>query len=113
MSDHTHYVYRCYGADDRLLYVGCTSDIGARFAVHYASYGNPPSSLIRRRMVRKTVTEYPTKAAARAAEREAIRTELPLGNIHHIPGRTAQQRDDEIAAYLGATQPIARIGGAA
>lgn len=42
MSD-THWVYRCYGADDRLLYVGCTRDIGARFAVHHASWGNPES----------------------------------------------------------------------
>jgi predicted GIY-YIG superfamily endonuclease len=108
MNDHdlTHVVYRCYDADDRLLYIGCTRDIGARMQVHYASPDNPASVVIARRMERVTETEYPDKATAQAAEREAIYNEAPMFNLHHQRERvTPAQRDARIAHYLEETRP--------
>lgn len=101
-----HTVYRCYDAEDRLLYVGCTRDIGARMQVHLCSMDNPASVVIARRMERMTETKYPSKASGQAAEREAIRNEEPLFNLHHRRERlTPAERNARIDAYLEETRP--------
>jgi predicted GIY-YIG superfamily endonuclease len=100
-----HYVYRCYDADDRLLYIGCTEDLVSRFAVHASSWSNPVSGTLNLRMVRHTVEEFPDKASGRKAEREAIYNEAPLLNLHHQRVKvTPAQRRALIDAYLDATQ---------
>lgn len=101
-----HVVYRCYDADDRLLYIGCTHDIGGRMQVHASSWGNPASAVLNMRMVRSTEVEYPDKATARAAERQAIFDEAPLLNMHHQRERiTPAARRQLMEDYLEATRP--------
>ena len=83
-----HTVYRIYDSADRLLWIGCTVDIGSRIEAHRslwsAAFG---SSLIRRGYARHTVQEYPDRATARDAERAAITAEGPWLNVHHNPTR--------------------------
>jgi predicted GIY-YIG superfamily endonuclease len=86
-EEWTYYVYRCYDKDDRLLYIGCTQDIGGRMAVHAASWGNPASAYLNLHMARYEVQEVVGFTAARKAEREAIAAEAPLLNVHHNKGR--------------------------
>jgi len=95
-----HYVYRCYDADERLLYIGCTHDIGTRFAVHQSSWSNPVSAVLNLRMVRHTEAEYPNKAAARRAEREVLvdeRVAQPAGRDTFGGLRVRHERDDRSA----------------
>lgn len=82
-------VYRCYGPDDVLLYVGCAEDVPGRMyhLTHLCNAGKRPNGMLRRYMVRHTETVFPNRLAARAAEREAIRTEAPLLNKQHNPKR--------------------------
>lgn len=102
----THYVYRCYDADDRLLYIGCTQDVGSRMAVHMASGQNPASRVLIFRMTRHEVEQYDTEVEAKWAEREAIYAEAPLANLHHQRVReTKAQRDRRLSAYLEETRP--------
>lgn len=101
-----HYVYRCYDKADRLLYVGCTEDVFGRLAVHASSWNNPASAVLNLRMTRHSVTEYPGFTVARKAEREAIRDEAPLLNLHHQKvKRTPAERNQIIDDYLTATHP--------
>lgn len=104
--DVKHYVYRCFDAVNRLLYVGCTRDVGARMAVHMASGHNPASKVLIYRMVRHEVTAYATEAEAKQAEREAIFNEEPIANLHHQRVReTPAERDRRLSAYLESTRP--------
>ena len=104
MSEHI--VYRCYDADDRLIYVGCTSDVVSRMQVHGSSWGNPVSAALNMRMVRHTETAYPDKVSGRRAEREAIFAEAPVLNLHHQRVRlTPAARRVLIEEYLQATRP--------
>lgn len=104
----THYVYRCYDAADRLLYIGCTQDVEARIAVHRSSWNNPASAGLSMRMTRYDATEYPDKETARAAERQAIHDEAPLFNLHHQRERmTPADRYAFIWAYVELTRPAA------
>lgn len=66
-----HYVYRCFNAAGDLLHVGATSDYDARVKEYEK---RPEVAFIGRR-------EHPTRAAAFAAEREAIREQQPLWNL--------------------------------
>lgn len=101
----SHYVYRCYDAADRLLYIGCTSDMGSRMAVHYASGHNPASRVLIYRMVRHDVVEYANEAEAKQAERDAIYAEEPLANLHHQRVReTPAERERRISDYIEATR---------
>lgn len=87
-EEMTHYLYRCYDAHDRLLYIGCTQDVVGRLAVHRSSWHNPASAYLNLHMARHKVSE-PIKGrrAARAAEKAAIEAEAPLLNLHHNQGR--------------------------
>lgn len=70
-------LYRLFSAT-RLLYVGITGDLKARFATHAALKPWWPD------VARKTVGLYATRDEAAEAELVAIRTEDPL---HNIAGR--------------------------
>jgi predicted GIY-YIG superfamily endonuclease len=70
-------LYRFFDTAGRLLYVGITVDIGVRWKHH--SKGKEWWADV----VRATVTHYPTRDAALAAEKAAIRAEKPIWNIIH------------------------------
>lgn len=110
MGDHwdhevEHYLYRCYDADDRLLYIGCTFDVVGRMLVHQSSWSNPVSRYLNLRMTRHEVQEPAIKGrvAARAAERDAIRSGAPLLNRAHNMGRGLT--GEALEAELERTKP--------
>lgn len=72
-------VYRCRDASGVLLYIGCSPDPMGRVSEHrrYKPWGSAISTV--------TVEFYSGKALALIAEANAIRTELPLWNVHHKP----------------------------
>ncbi len=87
-----HYVYRCYGEDGRLVYVGCTQNLAGRLANHRSTSFWAPY------VVKVRASVYPTKAAGRAAEAKAIRHEDPRFNclgrwITHATWTAEQYRD--------------------
>jgi hypothetical protein len=75
-----HVVYRAYDAAGALIYVGMSSNLKSRLRAH------------RRgsdwwRFHAEIATEvFPTRAAALAAEEEAIRTENPIWNLSGVRG---------------------------
>lgn len=74
-------VYRFFNASGRLLYIGYTSDLAPRLRAHSRPGGSPwwPQVANRR------FEFFPSEQAARAAERAAIRAELPVHNDQSIP----------------------------
>ena len=94
-----HYIYRCYDADDLLLYVGCAANATRRIAQHRQGKARASRSLSA--LMTRYVAEgpYPDRESAETAERAAIRTESPLLNIQHsqLPGWVSNNR---IARYL-------------
>ena len=84
-----HSVYRCFNDAGDLLYVGCAHDVEERMdhQLHPCNAGKMPNGILRRHLCNYTVEEHPTKAAARDAERKAIRDEAPLLNWQHNPRR--------------------------
>ncbi len=95
----THYVYRCFDADDRLLYVGCAANVKKRMSLH--ALGKARASRTLAALMARYTTEgpYSDRATAEAAEQAAIVAEAPLLNIQHsrTPGWFNDQR---VAAYL-------------
>lgn len=86
LEEQPHYIYRCFDAAGRLLYVGCTSDMKKRMKVHRY---NTKSDLWRL-MARHEVSEpYAGWIAAHDAEVAAIRDECPLLNVRHAGARKA------------------------
>ena len=85
--DARHYVYRIYDAEDRLIYIGATSNLQERLRGHLAvkplGYHSHPVLTVGPRMDRWVATEYPTRAEAFAAERAAIAAERPELNTQH------------------------------
>lgn len=81
---YPHSVYRIYDEDDRLMYVGVAHDVTHRIYMHEAAAQASWASMqMVGRIARWTADEYPTKAAAREAERRAIEAEAPLFNRQH------------------------------
>lgn len=78
-----HFVYRCYDADGRLLYVGCTAHVKPRLAAHRAGSGTARASQwLHACMARYEVSgRYPNKQEGRDAEANAIMDEHPLFNV--------------------------------
>jgi hypothetical protein len=77
-------VYRFYAADGRLLYVGITCHLAARFARHAAEkYWWP-------QVAKKTAVLYPAREDALAEEARAILEESPL---HNVAGREESGRE--------------------
>jgi hypothetical protein len=74
------YLYRVRDAQDALLYIGVTENLGERFlGGHQHSPPWWPD------LAALSVTSYPSIAEARAAERDAIAAERPLWNIASQP----------------------------
>lgn len=69
------YVYRCYDADGRLLYIGCSNNPAARVAAHraFAWWGG--------RIARVRNTVFPNREAALVREKAAIYSERPACNV--------------------------------
>lgn len=88
-----HFIYRCYDADGRLLYIGCSNDVTTRMELHRSAFNNRLRNLGRvpatsveliARMARYEVSEpIKGRTAARAAEKAAIQAERPLLNVVH------------------------------
>lgn len=93
------YVYRCYDADDVLLYVGLTCNVSRRMSGHRHNPTTLASRLVSCEMARYKVTSYTDGLEAERAEAEAIRTESPIGNLQ-CSGRPMWQQFAEVAAYL-------------
>ncbi|MGH3353386.1 MAG: GIY-YIG nuclease family protein [Nocardioides sp.] len=94
-----HYLYRCFDADDFLIYIGCTADIKKRMHNHHSS-PRKCSRWLTACMARHTVSDpYPNLKAARAAEHDAIRVEDPLFNTHERGGG-AMFSQVHVARYL-------------
>lgn len=114
-EDGPHYVYRCFDAEDRLIYVGCTRDLNTRRLAHsHNSWWYP-------QMVSHRVTIYPDRETALRVERGAIIFEQPLWNVRHQVFRTwpAEQLSlaHGIASEYDAPEPVMRrlnkLGGVA
>lgn len=95
-------LYRFYGADDVLLYVGITDHLGTRWSNHART--KPWWADVQR----QTAEWHETRAAAEEAERTAIRDEAPLWNINSSPWEAVQQVDGRYAATLKPKQRSAR-----
>ena len=78
-------LYRLYGRDDQLLYVGIASDLSRRWDQH--SRAQSWWHLVTRREV-EWLSDRPS---AEAAEVQAIQTEAPLFNKDHVPDRRLGQ----------------------
>ncbi|MFE2850579.1 GIY-YIG nuclease family protein [Streptomyces lavendulae] len=72
-------VYRFFGSDDKLLYVGVTERFGTRWSTHARQQPWWPQ------VIRQAVTWYGTRTEALAVEAAAIKAELPAHNIAHMP----------------------------
>lgn len=106
MKDSTrskgHVVYRCYGADDRLVYVGMTSlTLGTRMCHH--AIDNPA---VVEQTARIETTPYPDRASAAEAESRAIDAEGPLLNI-----RRGAPYDSDWAELQAAIDSLPSAGG--
>lgn len=85
-------VYRCFDAEGRLLYVGCSVNAYRRLGQHRRAVWFPE-------LARFTVTRYKTLRIARAIEAAAIIAENPIHNVL----RTAYIPDEDQRAAARAT----------
>lgn len=86
-------LYRFYGAEDALLYVGITDQLGVRWHNHSRKKPWWPE------VQRQTAEWYPSRSEAAAAEIEAIQTEHPRHNVTYTikvltPEEEAQRERD-------------------
>ena len=79
-------LYRYYDDADRLLYIGISDELTGRVSGH--SKGSSWMDFA----VRSTITRYPSRAKAAAAEIEAIKDEHPLFNFKHNNTPEARRR---------------------
>lgn len=86
-------LYRVYGEDGRLLYVGITADWRERMKQHARTALWFPSA------THLMIQTFPSRALAEVAEREAIKAEWPLWNRAGSPG---QAHADDLLAQAGA-----------
>jgi predicted GIY-YIG superfamily endonuclease len=82
-------LYRLYDAEDHLLYVGISQNFAQRWSQHA---GLKPWWAD---VTKTTVEHFPTRAAALAAEREAIKSEGPIYNVVHNVCRTSDAEQIE------------------
>lgn len=102
-------LYRMFGAEDLLIYVGISKDFGRRWAQHAVVQPWYPE------IQRQTVDWYPSRDEAEAAEIAAIKVEQPKYNKQHAlkPPRSRRMRrtvpadsdglDRDRIVYLSAT----------
>jgi len=77
IAGRPHFVYRCFDADGRLIYVGCSRTPKNRMDQHRAN------SWWFEQVERVRFTVFPNKDYALWMERRAIETEHPRWNIRH------------------------------
>lgn len=83
-------LYRFYGRDGRLLYVGIAADWERRLKEHQASpWFRTADSL--------ALVHYRDRRSARTAEREAIREEWPLWNVDQSPWAPVTRQMNKLA----------------
>lgn len=92
-----HYVYRCYGTDGRLLYVGQTKNHVNRVRQHRMTSFWAPD------VVKVKVTTHSGSELARKIERQAIRNERPRFNVQ---GRWETRSDWTKDDYLDFTRAV-------
>lgn len=85
-------VYRLYDEAGALLYIGSTTDLDKRMAVHFNTRLSRVASIagaaeVHARYHHHTLEPYDDVASARAAERAAIQSESPELNRAHNPSR--------------------------
>lgn len=100
-----HCVYRTYGGNGELLYIGCTHDPMLRLSQW--------SSALRKwtyQVEAVTFEWFATKAEARIAEAAAIRTEHPRSNVVH--NGTDEKRERQARAVIERTMRINREAAA-
>jgi len=76
LEDRATALYRFFGADDLLLYIGITNSVPRRFDQH----GDKPWWT---QVERSTLEHYPSRREALAAEKAAIQAEKPVWNVCH------------------------------
>lgn len=72
-------LYRLYGADKTLLYIGVSDDPERRFKQHRDTKPWWPQ------VAQKTIEWHPSRDRALAEEATAIKAETPVHNIEHNP----------------------------
>lgn len=85
IESEEHALYRFFGADDALLYIGISIHPFARMGQHQGDkswWGE---------VVKVTIERHPNRADVEAAEKLAIKTEEPRYNVVHA-GRTRDRR---------------------
>lgn len=80
MEDKKCYVYKHFGENDVLLYVGATSNVSKRNLQHKCN------SEWFSEVVRTEAKEFDSRELALAAETIAIQTGYPKYNVFHSPG---------------------------
>ncbi|MEU9245679.1 GIY-YIG nuclease family protein [Streptomyces sp. NPDC048385] len=96
-------LYRCFDANDELLYIGISRDYRARWEQHRKS------SPWWRNVALRTVEWFDDRVSAERAERTAIKTEGPKHNIRHArPARLAAGRPHRTLSDLYADRPLTR-----
>lgn len=90
-------VYRLFDQHARLLYVGVTCGPGSRFSQHAGD------KWWWSQVVGSTFEHFDTRAAATAAEAEAIRTERPVYNVAGRPPAETAAASDAHRVFLWAT----------
>lgn len=97
-------VYRFFADDGELLYVGCSGSVVKRIEQHrHTRDWWPRVSVV-------TVEHFPSLAAGRAAEREAIGSEAPAYNVQDRHVQRSDQRREAIAARYATGETMESIG---
>lgn len=114
-----HALYRMYDETGQLMYVGISVDPGRRFVQHRSD--KPWWDQV----VNFTVQPMPTRKAALAAEKDAIKSERPLFNVvHNDPSDRPQMQAGEsdaiqedlrhlamLVAYRALSRTVYALGG--
>lgn len=77
MNNTPQVLYRYFDADDRLLYIGISSNYQARAVAH------SKNSVWESQAVRVELERFPDRESVLAAEKRAIQTERPIHNKIH------------------------------
>jgi hypothetical protein len=82
VKDETHTLYRFYGSDERLLYIGISVNPWSRFKQHRddKQWWDDIAQI--------TMEKYPSRETVLEAERRAIGAEKPEHNVVHNRGRS-------------------------
>lgn len=83
IATRPHLVYRCYDADDQLIYIGCTStSMEVRLRRHKSTH-----PAVYEQTAHWTTEPYPDRETALDAEANAIYRERPPLNYRFNPAR--------------------------